>query len=244
VELADSPASLAAAADVVGLCVLADADVEEVMLGKDGLREGLRPGAVVAIHSTVHPDTCARMATALAQVGADVLDAPVSGGAPAVEARRLLVMVGGDPGVLERVRPVYSSFGNPIVHLGPLGAGQMGKLVNNVLFTSTLSLAHQAILLASSLGLDPDALIAALSSGSSRSYALETYRGFRTQIGVPGSPVEGVAMLLGKDLELLRELEAARHVDAELLTDCADALIEEMAGPGAHRGPRGPGKRD
>jgi 3-hydroxyisobutyrate dehydrogenase len=236
-EIADSPASLARRVDVIGVCVLADADVEEVVVGEDGLLDGLRPGAVVAIHSTVHPDTCARVATAVARVGADVLDAPVSGGAPAVESRRLLVMVGGDPGVLERARPVLSSFGNPIVHLGPIGAGQMGKLVNNVLFTSTMSLAHQAIRLASSLELDPDALIAALSCGSSRSYALETYRGFRTQLGVPGSPVEDVAMLLGKDLELLRGLEAARQVDAELLTDCAAALIEEMAGRGAPPAP-------
>ncbi len=197
----------------------------------------------MAIHSTVHPSTCAHVATAVAGVGADVLDAPVSGGAPAVAARRLLVMVGGDPGVLERARPVFASFGNPIVRLGPIGAGQMGKLVNNVLFTSTLSLAHQAIRLGSALDLDPDALIAALLSGSSRSYALEVYGGLRSQLHAPGSPAEGVARLLRKDLDLLRELVGPRETDADLLTACAAALIEEMADPASPRGLRGPEPR-
>ncbi len=242
-EIAESPASLAAAADVVGVCVLADSDVAQVVLERDGLLEGLRPGAVVAIHSTVHPDTCAHVATAVAGVGADALDAPVSGGAPAVAARRLLVMVGGDPDVLERARPVFASFGNPIVHLGPIGSGQMGKLVNNVLFTSNLSLAHQAIRLGSTLDLDPDALIAALLSGSGRSYALETYGGLRSRIGVPGSPAAGVAALLRKDLDLLRELVGPRDTDADLLTTCAGALIGEMAEPEAPGDLPGQGSR-
>ena len=96
-DLADSPADLTARSDMVGICVLSDADVEEVVLGPNGLVDGVRPGTVVAIHSTVHPRTCIQMASALAEAGADVLDAPVSGGGGAAAARKLLVMVGVTP---------------------------------------------------------------------------------------------------------------------------------------------------
>ncbi|HXS86072.1 MAG TPA: NAD(P)-dependent oxidoreductase, partial [Mycobacterium sp.] len=119
--VAGSPAELAAASDLVCLCVVGDADVEQVVTGDNGVLAGLKPGGVIAIHSTVHPKTCHALAERAAAQGVSVIDAPVSGGAPAVAEGRLLVMVGGDDDVVERCRPVFASYAEPIVHLGALG---------------------------------------------------------------------------------------------------------------------------
>ena len=95
-KTAGSPAELAAASDLVCLCVVGDDDVREVAVRRDRRAGGLAPGGIVAIHSTVHPDTCREIAEKAAAQGISVIDAPVSGGAPAVEEGNLLVMVGGD----------------------------------------------------------------------------------------------------------------------------------------------------
>src|SRR5437763_11852468 len=94
--VATSPAEVGAGSDVVGICVMADADVEDVVLRDDGVLAGMASGGVIAIHSTVHPDTCRKVAEQAAARGVDVIDAPVSGGAPAASEGRLLIMVGGD----------------------------------------------------------------------------------------------------------------------------------------------------
>lgn len=235
-DLADSPADLAARSDMVGICVLSDADVEEVVLGPNGLVDGVRPGTVVAIHSTVHPRTCIQMASVLAEAGADVLDAPVSGGGGAAAARKLLVMVGGDPAVLERARPVLESFGDPIVHLGSLGCGQTAKLANNLLFMGNMSLAHRIIEIGVGLGHDPASLISTLQHGSSRSFALDTYAGMRSGFDDPATPLAGVADVLAKDLRLFESLVEEEHVDSDLLTGAAATLLEAMVGGGQSRG--------
>src|ERR1700683_4484604 len=101
-----SPAELAAASDLVCLCVVGDADIAEVTAGENGVLAGLKSGGVIAVHSTVHPKTCHNLAETSGPQGISVIDAPVSGGAPAVAQRRLLMMVGGDADVVERCRPV------------------------------------------------------------------------------------------------------------------------------------------
>jgi 3-hydroxyisobutyrate dehydrogenase len=228
--VASSPAALAAEVDLVGICVFTDADVEQVTLGKDGLIEGLRPGTIVAIHSTVYPSTCTRIASALADTGADVIDAPVSGGGPAAAAHQLLVMVGGEPSTFERAQPVLAAFGDPIVHLGPLGAGQKTKLVNNLLLTGTLSLAHQAVELGATLGVDPDGLVTSLQHGSSRSFALDLYGNMRHGFGDPTSPVAGVVALLAKDVQLAQNLMAENGAEGALLTAAALDVLRHMSG--------------
>jgi 3-hydroxyisobutyrate dehydrogenase len=229
-DIVGSPAVLANAVDLVGICVLTDDDVERVVLGPNGLIEGVRPGTIVAIHSTVHPGTCTRIATALAAAGAEVLDAPVSGGGLAAAAHQLLVMVGGDPIAFNRAKPVFAAFGDPIVHVGPLGTGQMAKLVNNLLLTGTLSLVHHAVDLGRTFGIEPNALLACLQRGSSRSFALDMYTGMRPGLGDPGSSVSGIAALLGKDVRLVERLIAESGGDGALLTAAADDILRAMVG--------------
>jgi 3-hydroxyisobutyrate dehydrogenase len=117
-KVAETPAELGAASDLVCLCVVGDADIDEITGGERGLLAGLKPGSVIAVHSTVHPDTCKTLAKKAGAQGVSVIDAPVSGGGPAAENGRLLVMVGGDADVVERCRPVFASYADPVVHLG------------------------------------------------------------------------------------------------------------------------------
>jgi 3-hydroxyisobutyrate dehydrogenase-like beta-hydroxyacid dehydrogenase len=157
-KVAGTPAELAAASDLVCLCVVGDDDVREVLGGDTGVLTGLAPGGIIAIHSTVHPDTCREIATLAAQHDISVIDAPVSGGEPAATAGTLLVMVGGDDDVVERARPVFATYADPIVHLGAVGSGQVAKILNNLLFSANLGAAMSTLELGEALGVPRDRL--------------------------------------------------------------------------------------
>jgi 3-hydroxyisobutyrate dehydrogenase-like beta-hydroxyacid dehydrogenase len=219
---AASPAELAKASDIVGLCVRDDNDIEEVTAGPEGVLAGLREGAVIAVHSTVHPDTCRRLAEQSAAVGAHVVDAPVSGGKPAADAGRLLVMVGGDDASVARCAPVFAAFGDPVVHLGPLGSGQVTKLLNNAAFTAHLGLAARLLALGESLDVDRKRLAEVVLHGSGQSFALE-------RIAAAGGldRIAGVAgPLLAKDVRLVSSLlrDAKTAADDPLLAVARGAL--------------------
>lgn len=225
---ARSPAELAAASDLVCLCVVGDADVVEVATGRDGVLAGLKRGGVLAIHSTVHPTTCRELAERAAVQGISVIDAPVSGGAPAVDERRLLVMVGGPDDVVERCRPVFASYADPIVHLGALGSGQTAKLLNNLLFTANLGTAATTLALGDALGVLPERLSEVISRGSGNSYALSVLGGDTAGLmrlaGMAGT-------LLQKDVRLLAEVVDAAAASGGAVLDAADATLSLMAHP-------------
>jgi len=214
--------ALAQASDLVGVCVFGDADVEEVVLATDGLLAGAAPGTVIAVHSTVHPDTCRRLATEAARRQVALVDAPVSGGGAAAAAGHLLVMVGGEPSVFERCLPVFSTYGDPVQLMGPVGSGQLAKLVNNSLMVANLALADEALALGRALGLDPGALAGALSHGSGRSFALGLQPGAR-------SLPEG---LLRKDVDLVRRAAEAAGAAGSPLLETAERGLAVIAGPG------------
>jgi 3-hydroxyisobutyrate dehydrogenase-like beta-hydroxyacid dehydrogenase len=193
-------------ADVVGICVLNDDDVVEVALRPNGLLAGITPGTIVLIHSTVHPTTCRQLGDRFSERRAHVLDAPVSGGGEAARARRLLVMVGGDHDIYTTVAPVLSAFGDPVVHVGALGSGQLAKLLNNLLLTATLGLAHETAELAAELGVDATALMSILQHASGRSFAVQMYAGLLGGLRPPSARVRTIAELLGKDVGIARDL--------------------------------------
>jgi 3-hydroxyisobutyrate dehydrogenase len=208
-KTAGSPAELAAASDLVCVCVRDDADTEEVV---DAVLGGLAAGGVIAVHSTVHPDTCRRLAERAQARGVRLIDAPVSGGAPAAEAGRLLVMAGGDEETVEFCRPVFASYGDPIVYLGPVGAGQIAKLLNNAAFTAHLGVAVSLLALGRSLGVDQLRLADVISHGSGNSFALERVAsagGTLARIG------EHAGHLLRKDVRLIADLAATAPAGAE-----------------------------
>ncbi|MFJ8105757.1 NAD(P)-dependent oxidoreductase [Streptomyces sp. NPDC096132] len=217
---AGSPAELAAASDLVCLCVVDDGDVEQVA---ERVLAGLRPGGIIAVHSTVHPDTCRRLAERAGARGVAVLDAPVSGGGRAAEEGTLLVMVGGDPEAYAACRPVFAAHGDPVAHLGPVGSGQLAKLLNNLLFTAQLGLAADTLALGGRLGLDRDGLGRILPRGSSASFALE-------RVVDAGGTLDRIAAhaggLLAKDVRLLTE--AAGTAGAGAARDAARAALAAM----------------
>ncbi|BBZ12179.1 NAD(P)-dependent oxidoreductase [Mycobacterium branderi] len=224
-KMAGSPAELAAASDLMCLCVVGDADVDEVA---DGLLAGAKPGSIIAVHSTVHPGTCQKLAKKAAAHDVSVIDAPVSGGAPAVAEGRLLVMVGGDPDVVERCRPVFETYADPIVHLGDLGSGQTTKLLNNLLFTANLGTAATALSLGKALGVLPDRLTEVISRGSGNSFALNALGGDAAGL----DRLAGLAgALLQKDVRLIADIAGTAGVDGGAVLDAADATLTLMAHP-------------
>ena len=150
--------AVAAAADVVGVCVRDDDDVRAVVLGPDGLLAGAAPGCVIAIHSTVLPRTVCAVGAAAAAGGVGVVDACVTGGAVGAEQGRLTYMVGGDAAHVERCRPVFATGAATIVHTGALGTGAATKLCNNLMTYLGFLAAYEATLLARHAGLSQQAL--------------------------------------------------------------------------------------
>jgi 3-hydroxyisobutyrate dehydrogenase-like beta-hydroxyacid dehydrogenase len=227
-KTAGSPAELAAASDLVCVCVVADADVEEVVAGTGGVLDGIARGGVIAVHSTVHPDTCRRLAGHAQARGATLIDAPVSGGGPAAAAGRLLVMAGGDAATVEFCRPVFAAYGDPVVHLGPLGAGQVTKLLNNVLFTAHLGAAASLLSLGQGLGVDPLRLADVISHGSGNSFALE-------RVASAGGTLDRIAAhageLLRKDVRLVADLAAASAAPGGTVLAAADDALARMNVP-------------
>jgi 3-hydroxyisobutyrate dehydrogenase-like beta-hydroxyacid dehydrogenase len=204
--IASSPTDVAAQSEIVCVCVVNDQDVENVVLGSGGVLEGMREGGVVVIHSTVHPNTCRHLADLARPRGVGVIDAPVSGGGIAAEAGTLLVMVGGERHDVDRVRPIFGTYGNPVLHLGAIGSGQMAKLLNNYIFTAQLSAAIESFEFAERLGIDRSAMSEVLASGSggSRAAAVIAGSGFETS-GLRRT----AASLLKKDVGILTELSSS-----------------------------------
>lgn len=206
-----------AGADHVGICVVNDDDVREVC-GR--LLPAMRPGSVIAIHSTVHPDTCREVARQAKEQGVHLIDAPVSGGSPAAEAGVLTLMLGGDEQIIAKAMPVFESFGKLIVRLGDVGAGQHVKLINNSLLVANLGLAYVALEAGKLLEIDKEKLVELLLASSGRSFALEVL----SRMESPAGFRHGGA-LLRKDLRLLSELLAERHEAAAQLAHAADPFL-------------------
>jgi 3-hydroxyisobutyrate dehydrogenase len=226
-KIAQSPAELAEASDLVCLCVVGESDIEQVVNGEQGLLTGLKPGSVIAVHSTVHPDTCRALAKNVASKRVSVIDAPVSGGGPAAAAGRLMVMVGGAADTVERCRPVFDTYADLVVHLGDLGSGQTTKLLNNLLFTANLGTAATALSLAKSLGVSPERLTEVISRGSGNSFALNVIGGEGTLDRMAGL----AGALLQKDVRLIVDLAEQGATGAGAVLDAADAALALMDHP-------------
>ena len=162
-------AAVAAQSELFGLCVFNDAQVREVMYD-GGALAALKPGAVVVSHTTGSPDLVRELG-ARAPDGVSVIDATFSGGPVDVAAGKLAIMVGGDEAAVERARPLISTYADRIHHVGPLGHGQMVKLLNNLLFAANLQNAAEILRVADKQGLDTATCARILQDCSGASYA-------------------------------------------------------------------------
>ncbi len=169
---AGSPAAAARSADFVFICVPDTPDVESVILAENGVLSAARKDLTVIDHSTISPSATRRMAQQLSQRGAQLLDAPVSGGDTGARNATLSIMVGGDEAAFTRAKPLFERMGKTITYCGPSGAGQLTKLVNQVLVSVTNLAVSEAMVFARHAGLDPQKTITAVSGGAAGSWQL------------------------------------------------------------------------
>lgn len=208
--------------DAVMLCVSEDADVLQNI---EALAAVLPAGTVVVDHSTVARDTALRAKDILAARGIDFLDAPVSGGVEGARHGKLSIMVGGDAAVVERARPALEAYAARITHMGPSGAGQSTKAVNQVLVAGIAQAVCEGLALGEALGLDPDKLLPTLGAGAAGNWFLDK-RG-ATMLRSEFAPGFKSAHLL-KDLKIVgamaRDAGIAHPVIEQSLADYADLV--------------------
>jgi 3-hydroxyisobutyrate dehydrogenase-like beta-hydroxyacid dehydrogenase len=172
-RVAASPAQLASECETVVTMVVDGAQVEEVLLGPDGVAAGAREGTLCVDMSTIAPPHTRSIGAALQERGVRMVDAPVSGSSPRAETGTLTIIVGGAPGDVEQARPLLHAMGELIVYAGPLGHGEYIKLINNAVAAANLATLAQALLLGRALDLDLDALQEAVSASSGASAMLD-----------------------------------------------------------------------
>ena len=174
---AASPAALAARCDALFTMLTGTADVEEVLMGVDGVASGAQPGLVVIDTSTIDPSATRTIAAALAARQVDMLDAPVSGGPHGARDATLSIMVGGDAAVFERVRPLLDAVGAKVRHMGDHGAGQVTKACHQLLLLVTAQGVAESLALARRAGLDVEQVREAMLDGMASSRVLDFFGG-------------------------------------------------------------------
>ncbi len=172
VVVADTPAEIARASDVVVSMVVDGAQVESVLLGEDGVVKAAHEGLLCVDMSTIAPADSRRIGARLAERGVRMLDAPVTGSSPRAEAGTLTIMAGGAAADFARARPLLEAMGEVIVRVGELGQGEMLKLINNSLGAANAAALAEALLLARATGVDLDAFVQVTSAGSGASAQL------------------------------------------------------------------------
>jgi len=204
--IARSAREVGAHGEIIELVVVDDAQVEAVTLGEGGILNGAKPGAIIAIHSTVHPKTVRKIAELAKAKGVGVIDAQISGGARGAQAQTLCYMVGGDKALLEKCRPVFATSGAHIFHLGELGMGAVAKLAHNLIVYVNMLAASEGIRLGEKAGLDLKALqdVVHVSAGQSR--VADSWLQQRTLRDTYTTGPQGLMQLIHKDLRLALEL--------------------------------------
>ncbi len=167
-----SPADVAANCDIIAVCVSDTPDVEEVILGENGILSGVHAGALVIDFSTISPQATIDIAEQLNAKGVKMLDAPVSGGSEGAVNGTLSIMIGGDEDQVERARGVFEAMGNTITHVGKQGAGQTVKLVNQILVVGNCLAMCEALIFAQAGGVDLERCLNAVTGGAAGSWML------------------------------------------------------------------------
>lgn len=216
--IAESIQALGEQVEFCGVCVVDDAGVQQVC---EQLILTMKPGGVIAIHSTIHPDLCKALAEQANRNGLSLVDAPVSGGGEGAANGTLTVMVGGEEDAVNTARPVFETFAGLITHLGAVGAGQMAKLVNNNLMAANMALAHHALKTADALGLDRTAFIDLVRVSSGRSFSFDVC----ARLSKPSDFKHG-APLLKKDVRLLGET-IGENADYQVLNEVASSFLKQ-----------------
>ena len=221
-HLAASPREVAAASDVVVTMVVDGGQVEQVLLGADGVADGARPGLLCVDMSTIAPDDARRIGAALDEREIRFVDAPVTGSSPKAEDGTLTIMAGGEEADVERARPLLEAMGELVVHVGPLGQGQIVKLINNAVAAANATTLAEALVVGRATGVDLDALLEVMGAGSGRSAMLELKAA--AMIGHDYATLFKTDHML-KDVRLCLEEAQAARVPFPAAARARDALI-------------------
>lgn len=228
-QMASTPAEAVKDADMVFACVGADKDVRAVCTGKNGAFAAMKPGAIFIDHTTASAGLARDMAQAASERGLSFLDAPVSGGEAGAVAGRLTIMVGGDKAAYDKAESVMAAYGHMIRLLGPAGAGQTAKMVNQICIAGTLQGLSEALHFCMEAGLDPKQVVEVISKGAAQSWQMDN----RAETMARGEFDFGFAVnWMRKDLGIV--LSEARQMGLSLpvtaLVDQFYADIEAMGG--------------
>jgi 3-hydroxyisobutyrate dehydrogenase-like beta-hydroxyacid dehydrogenase len=220
-ELASDPIDAARRCDALAVCVRMDAELSA--LAEDGtLFDALGEGGLFIVHSTVAPELCQHLAELAKQHGVQLIDAGVSGGAPKALTGELSIYAGGEGAAIEQARPLLESYGR-IAHLGSVGRGMQGKLLNNLISIANYGMSAAILDLGDTLGFDRGQLRDALLAGSADSFALRA---------VPGllRPESATALrqLLGKDLDHARKLAPESDTAMAALVPAAESMLDRL----------------
>lgn len=224
-----TPAEAAVDQDFILVCVGNDQDLLGVISGPEGVLAGARSGAVIVDHTTASADVARRIARLAQQQGVGFLDAPVSGGQAGAEHGQLTIMVGGDEAVFDLARPVINSYARMTKLMGPVGNGQLTKMVNQICIAGLVQGLAEALHFAQRAGLDAEAAMSVISKGAAQSWQLEN----RHRSMLAGEFDFGFAVdWMRKDLAIV--LEEARANGAQLpvtaLVDQFYADVQQMGG--------------
>ena len=223
---ADSPGEAAIGADAVLTCVSDGPDLEAVVLGDGGILETIGRGSVLVDCSTVSPSVERGLRELLVARGADLVDAPVSGGSEGAERGTLTVFCGGAEAAVERARPLLESFSRSITHLGPVGSGQAAKAVNQIFLAGAYAGLGEALVYGQRAGLPMDALVTALQGGAADAWVIRNRSG---NVIDERYPLGFRLWMHLKDVRIGLEEAAALGVPmpvTSLVADLEDGLVE------------------
>lgn len=219
---AATPADVARSSDIVIACLTDSPQVETVLFGPDGLAEGLSSGSLFIDCSTLSPLMAQEFAKRLAAQGVSTLDAPVSGGSEGAKNATLSIMVGGDDDSVERAQGVLNAMGKSVTHLGPVGAGQWAKAINQVILCGVYLGVAEGVTLGLKAGLDVEQVVSAIKGGAAGSWILENRS---SRMIEDDYPLGFKISLHRKDLGI--GLELAKSVGAVLPVTALAAVFED-----------------
>jgi len=229
--IAATPAAAAQTADFVFVCVGDDDDLRDVVLGDDGILASISEGAIIVDHTTASAHIASEIHALAAEKNVGFLDAPLSGGQAGADNGQLTIMVGGDANTFARAEPVMQSYAKTITRIGPVGSGQLAKMVNQICIAGVVQGLAEGLSFAKKSGLDPELVIRAISKGAAQSWQMEN----RWQTMVDGSFDFGFAVdWMRKDLKIAME-EAQRNGATLEMTALVDKFYEEVEALGGSR---------
>lgn len=230
-QSAVTPALAAIDAEIVFSCVGNDDDVREVLLGSDGVLTSIASGSIIVDHTTASATVAREVAAAAAAKSVGFLDAPVSGGQAGAENGQLAVMVGGSSDDFDRAAPIIDCYAKAITHIGPVGAGQLAKMVNQICIAGVVQGLAEGLHFAKKAGLDPAVVIESISKGAAQSWQMEN----RWQTMVNDEFEFGFAVdWMRKDLAITLNEAAENGANLEL-TRLVDQFYKEVQDLGGKR---------